>query len=119
MDLYFHQPAELQDHQHLRDEEDVYHREFRQFAEPALPAGERGWDGRVVVEVRRHQREFAERKEDAEGKQQQAKALKLIRQTLRLESGQLFPFSALTKDGTEAIWEMLDKLLAEAEGSKE
>ena len=58
-------------------------------------------------------------KMDKMGKQQQAKALKLIRQTLRLESGQLFPFSALTKDGTEAIWEMLDKLLAEAEGSKE
>ena len=58
-------------------------------------------------------------KMDKMGKQQQAKALKLIRQTLHLESGQLFPFSALTKDGTEAIWEMLDKLLAEAEGSKE
>ena len=58
-------------------------------------------------------------KMDKMGKQQQAKALKLIRQTLHLESGQLFPFSALTKDGTEPIWEMLDKLLAEAEGSKE
>lgn len=50
-------------------------------------------------------------KMDKMGKQQQAKALKLIRQTLNLESGQLFPFSALTKDGTEPIWEMLDKLL--------
>ena len=50
-------------------------------------------------------------KMDKMGKQQQTKALKLIRQTLNLESGQLFPFSALTKDGTEPIWEMLDKLL--------
>ena len=50
-------------------------------------------------------------KMDKMGKQQQAKARKLIRQTLNLESGQLFPFSALTKDGTEPIWEMLDKLL--------
>ncbi len=53
-------------------------------------------------------------KMDKMGKQQQAKALKLIRQTLHLESGQLFPFSALTKDGTEPIWEMLDKLLIKA-----
>ena len=58
-------------------------------------------------------------KMDKMGKQQQAKALKLIRQTLNLQSDQLFPFSALTKDGTEPIWEMLDKLLAEVEGSKE
>lgn len=58
-------------------------------------------------------------KVDKMGKQQQAKALKLIRQTLRLESGQLFPFSALTKDGTEPIWEMLDTLLAAAEGREE
>ena len=53
-------------------------------------------------------------KMDKMGKQQQAKALKQIRQTLHLESGQLFPFSALTKDGTEPIWEMLDKLLIKA-----
>ena len=50
-------------------------------------------------------------KMDKMGKQQQTKARKLICQTLHIESGQLFPFSALTKDGTEPIWEMLDKLL--------
>ena len=54
-------------------------------------------------------------KVDKMGKQEQARALKQIRQTLHIESDQLFPFSALTKDGTEAIWAMIDALLLEAE----
>ena len=54
-------------------------------------------------------------KVDKMGKQEQARALKRIRQTLHIESDQLFPFSALTKDGTEAIWAMIDALLLEAE----
>ncbi len=51
-------------------------------------------------------------KMDKMGKQQQARSLKLIRQTLKLESGELFPFSALTKEGIDQIWEMLERLLA-------
>ena len=58
----------------MRDDEDVQHREFRQFAKPGLPAGKRGGDGRVVIEICRHQREFAQREDDAEAEQQQAEA---------------------------------------------
>ena len=54
-------------------------------------------------------------KVDKMGKQEQVRALKQIRQTLHIESDQLFPFSALTKDGTEPIWAMIDALLLEAE----
>lgn len=51
-------------------------------------------------------------KMDKLGKQQHGKALKLIRQTLKIENDQLFPFSALNKTGTEEIWQHLDELLA-------
>lgn len=49
---------------------------------------------------------------DKMGKQQQIKALKLIRQSLNLKSSQLFPFSALHKTGMEEIWTAFDQLLA-------
>ena len=32
VDLYFNQPAEFQDHQHLCDDEDIQHGEFANFA---------------------------------------------------------------------------------------
>lgn len=51
-------------------------------------------------------------KMDKLGKQQHGKALKLIRQTLKIENDQLFPFSSLNKTGTEEIWQHLDELLA-------
>lgn len=54
-------------------------------------------------------------KMDKLGKQQQAKNLKLIRQTLSLKAEELFPFSAPDKNGAEAIWEAFDQLLASIE----
>ena len=52
-------------------------------------------------------------KTDKMGKQEQARACKLIRQSLALDADQLFPFSALNKAGAEAIWAAFDKMLAE------
>lgn len=57
-------------------------------------------------------------KVDKMGKQQQDKALKLIRQSLSLSSHQLFPFSALNKSGLEDIWEAFDQMLAAVKESE-
>lgn len=50
-------------------------------------------------------------KMDKIGKQQQAKNLKIIRQTLSLKAEELFPFSAPDKKGADEIWEAFDRLL--------
>lgn len=51
-------------------------------------------------------------KMDKLGKQQQAKNLKLIRQTLSLQTDELYPFAAPDKTGSETIWQTIDQLLA-------
>lgn len=54
-------------------------------------------------------------KMDKMGKQQQQKALKVIRTSLSLTTQEIFPFSALTKEGLEGIWDALDQVLKEVE----
>lgn len=58
-------------------------------------------------------------KMDKMKRSQQQKALKLIRQTLGIKSQHLYPFSAVSKDGKDKIWEMLETIISTTSNREE
>lgn len=58
-------------------------------------------------------------KMDKMKRSQQQKALKIIRQTLGIKNQNLYPFSAVSKDGKDRIWEMLEEIVATTSNREE